>query len=671
MCGIAGIVALEKGRAVHQQEIRAMLAQLVHRGPDGNGIHLGPGIGLGHARLSIVDLEGGKQPIYNETGSICVSFNGEIFNFVELREQLEKAGHLFSTRSDTEVIVHAYEQFGDNFVQHLNGQFAIALWDACRQRLILVRDRVGILPVFYTRQNQRLLFASEIKALLPLLPSAPVMDPVALDQLFSFWAPVSPRTMFSDIQELSPGHMLSIENGVIQDTCYWDYQFPMNNEWHRGNEAALADQLHELLADATRIRLRADVPVGAYLSGGLDSSALVALIRQHSLSTLKTFSIGFTDAALDESEHQQTLVNALALDHHQTMCSNDKIGAAFLNTIHLTEMPVLRTAPVPMGILSGLVRAQGYKVVLTGEGSDEVLGGYDIFKEAKIRRFWAQQPDSRWRAHLLSRLYPWLDTSGQQNMAYLRQFYGVGMAQPDAPLFSHLTRFQTTAQCKRFFSKDLSQALNGTAESALIESLPSEMPRWHPFNRSQYLEMKTLMPGYLLNAQGDRMLMGNSVEGRFPFLDHRVIEFAAKLHPSIKMRSLNEKYLLKRAMAGLVPASILNRHKQPYRAPDIPAFFSGKTPDYVDELLSESKVRNAGYFDPLKVQLLLRKARHGQAFAYRDNMALVGILSTQIWHHHFVDGHAANTKTALQHGSNGLRANLSSSNGLATMDSAA
>lgn len=671
MCGIAGIIALEKGKPVHEQEIRAMLAQLVHRGPDGNGIHLGSGIGLGHARLSIVDLAGGTQPIYNETGNICVSFNGEIFNFVELREQLEKAGHLFSTRSDTEVIVHAYEEFGDDFVQHLNGQFAIALWDARRQRLILVRDRVGILPLFYTRQNQRLLFSSEIKALLPLLPSAPVMDPVALDQLFSFWAPVSPRTMFSGIQELSPGHMLIIENGVTQDECYWDYQFPMNNDWHWDSEAALADELHDLLADATRIRLRADVPVGAYLSGGLDSSALVALIRRHSPATVKTFSIGFTDAALDESEHQRTLVNALNLDHHQTICSNEKIGAAFLNTIHLTETPVLRTAPVPMGILSGLVRSQGYKVVLTGEGSDEVLGGYDIFKEAKIRRFWAQQPDSRWRAHLLSRLYPWLDTSGQQTMAYLRQFYGVGMAQPDAPLFSHLTRFQTTAQCKRFFSKDLNQALSGAAESALIESLPPEMPRWHPFNRSQYLEMKTLMPGYLLNAQGDRMLMGNSVEGRFPFLDHRVIEFAAKLHPKIKMRSLNEKYLLKRAMTGLVPASIINRHKQPYRAPDIPAFFSGNTPDYVNELLSESKLRNAGYFDPQKVQLLVKKARQGGAFAYRDNMALVGILSTQIWHHHFVDGHAANTKTTLQHGSNGLRANLSSSNRLATMDSAA
>jgi asparagine synthase (glutamine-hydrolysing) len=619
-----------------------------HRGPDGRGMHIGPGIGLGHVRLSIVDLAGGPQPMYNETGSICVSFNGEIFNFIELRDQLEAAGHRFRTRSDTEVIVHAYEQFGDDFVSHLNGQFAIALWDSARRRLLLVRDRAGILPLFYTRCNQRLLFASEVKALLPLLPSAPSLDLIALDQLFSFWSPVSPRTLFRDVQELSPGHMLIIEGGQVSDVCYWDWQFPVDGDWRRESEQHLADELHELLADATRIRLRADVPVGAYLSGGLDSSALVALIRQYSSAALKTFSIGFTDAALDESKHQQTLVNALNLDHQRTLCSNADIGSAFFDAIRHIESPVLRTAPVPMRLLSGLVRSSGYKVVLTGEGADEVLGGYDIFKEAKIRRFWAQQPDSLWRANLLHRLYPWLNTSGQQGVAYLRQFYGVGMDQPDAPLFSHLTRMRTTAQCKQFFSKELKAVLGSSAEQILTESLPAEMRQWHPFNRSQYLEAKTLMPGYLLNAQGDRMLMGNSVEGRFPFLDHRVIEFAARLNPMLKMRGLNEKFLLKRAMAGLVPSSIIERHKQPYRAPDIPAFFTGTPPEYVTELLSESNVRNAGYFDPQKVGLLVNKIRRGGAFAYRDNMALVGILSTQIWHHHFVSGHAAVVRSPVR-----------------------
>lgn len=640
MCGIAGVALLGPGEAVDEHQIRAMLEPLGHRGPDGSGVHLGPGIGLGHVRLSILDLAGGAQPLYNETRSICVSFNGEIFNFVELRARLEAAGHRFETHSDTEVIVHAYEEFGDDFVRHLNGQFAIALWDGDRRRLLLVRDRAGILPLFYAQDRGRLLFASEVKSLLPLLPSPPALDPVALDQLFSFWSPVSPRTLFAGVRELSPGHLLTVEDGKLRDRCYWDWQFPVTGDWHRGSDGDLADQLHALLADATRIRLRADVPVGAYLSGGLDSSALVALIRGESSAALKTFSVGFEESTLDEGRHQQLLVDSLALDHHRTLCRNEDIGAAFFDTIYHTESPVLRTAPVPMRLLSGLVRAQGYKVVLTGEGSDEVLGGYDIFKEAKIRRFWAQRPDSAWRATLLRRLYPWLDNAGQQGAAYLRQFYGVGLDLPDAPLFSHLTRFRTTAQCKQFFSEELKSRLRASAEEALQDSLPAEMGQWHPFNRGQYLDLKTLMPGYLLNSQGDRMLMANSVEGRFPFLDHRVAEFAARLHPRVKMRALNEKYLLKRAMSGRLPPGIVARHKQPYRAPDIPAFFSGRTPDYVEELLGESSIRQAGYFDPAKVRMLAHKARQGRAFAYKDNMALVGILSTQIWHHHFVAGPA-------------------------------
>ena len=637
MCGIAGILALDPGRSVLEAEVRAMLPALQHRGPDGSGLHLEPGLGLGHTRLSIVDLAGGTQPIHNESGRIWVSFNGEIFNFVELRAQLEAAGHRFYTHSDTEVIVHAYEQYGDDFALHLNGQFAIALWDGDRRRLLLLRDRAGIAPLFWTLQGGRLLFASEVKALLPLLPAAPALDPVALDQLFTAWAPVSPRTPFEGVSELSPGHMLVVEGGQLRDVRYWDWQFPVDGGWHGGSDAELADQLYALLADATRIRLRADVPVGAYLSGGLDSSALVALIRRHSDAPLKTFSIGFEEQSLDETPHQQALVEALGLDHHRTLCRNADIGAAFFDTIRHTESPVLRTAPVPMRLLSGLVRAEGYKVVLTGEGSDEVLGGYDIFKEAKIRGFWARHPESVWRAQLLNRLYPWLGGSGQQGMSYLRNFYGVGLDAPDAPLFSHLTRFQTTAQCKQFFSADFGARLRERAEDALAASLPAAFGRWHPFNRAQYLELKTLMGGYLLSSQGDRMLMANSVEGRFPFLDHRVAEFAARLHPRVKMRALNEKALLKRAMGPHLPPGILQRHKQPYRSPDIPAFFGPGAPAWVADLLGEDNLRRTGYFDPRKVGMLVSKARAGRAFAFRDNMALVGILSTQVWHHHFVD----------------------------------
>lgn len=639
MCGICGITILSGHGRVSQQELRRMSGQLRHRGPDGNGLYIDPSgrTGLGHTRLSIVDLAGGAQPLANEDETIWVSFNGEIFNYIELRVILEKAGHCFRTQSDTEVIVHAYEEYGDDFIQRFNGQFAIALWDSNQQRLLLVRDRVGIVPLFYTRQAERLLFASEIKALLPLLPTAPQLSPVALDEIFTFWSPRSPNTLFENIFEVPPGHMLIVEKERIRKTAYWDWQFPENGGYLQGSVDELAERLYELLADATRIRLRADVPVGAYLSGGLDSSALVALIRNHSEAPLKTFSIGFEEQALDEGHFQQMMVDHLGVDHSRIFCRNADIATDFPATIFHTETTILRTAPTPMRRLSGLVRSADYKVVLTGEGADEVLGGYDLFKENKIRQFWARQPQSERRPLLLKRLYPYLESSGAQAQTYLRNFYGMGLEDQNQPGFSHLTRWFTTSQCKVFFSEDLKANLREDAADRLVAGLPAAFPRWHGFNRAQFLEAKTLMGSYLLCSQGDRMLMANSVEGRFPFLDHRVIEFANQLPPSLKMQGLNEKFLLKRAMAKHLPAGILKRFKQPYRAPDIPAFFPGITPAYVLELLDEKKLKEYGYFDVRKVGFLLNKARRGGNIAYKDNMALVGILSTQLWHYHFIE----------------------------------
>lgn len=616
-----------------------MLLQLRHRGPDGSGIYEDREgrIALGHTRLSIVDIAGGAQPMDNENGSVWVSFNGEIFNFVELREVLQKLGHRFRTRSDTEVIVHSYEQYGDEFVRYLNGQFAIALWDARRGRLILVRDRLGILPMYYAEFKDRLIFASEIKALFPLLPSAPRISAQSLDQIFTLWSPRSPNSLFEGILEVSPGQMLVLENGKVRQHSYWDWRFPEQDDYLTGTEDDLADELYALLADATAIRLRADVPVGAYLSGGLDSSTLVALIRRHSAASLSTFSIGFDDSALDESSFQRRLVEHLGVEHRSIRCRNQDIAQDFAATVFHTETPVLRSAPTPMRRLSGLARAEGYKVVLTGEGADEVLGGYDLFKEAKIRQFWARSPQSRFRPLLLKRLYPYLETSGAQAEAYMRSYYQIGLGEPQQRGFSHLTRWFTTAQCKALFSPALTACVREDAAAQLLGTMPAAFDRWHPFNRALYLEAKTLLSGYLLCSQGDRMLMANSVEGRFPFLDHRVIEFANRLPPRIKMRALNEKFLLKRAMARHLPAEIIARHKQPYRAPDIPAFFSGHPPAYVEDLLSEEKLTHYGYFDAKKVRFLVAKARRGSAIAHKDNMALVGILSTQLCHYHFIE----------------------------------
>jgi len=622
---------------------------LEHRGPDGKGFYTDNKVGLAHARLSIIDLEGGKQPIHNEEQTVWVIFNGEIFNYIELREDLEKRGHQFYTESDTEVIVHAYEEFGDKFVDRLNGQFAIALWDKTEQKLLLIRDRVGIAPLYYTQQNGRIIFGSEIKAILAALEVSPSLNSDALDQLMTFWSPVSPATLFKDVFEISPGCMLVVTNENVHVKRYWDWEFPAaTDQYLHGDENELAERLHDLLIQSTKIRLRSDVPVGAYLSGGLDSSVIVALIHHYGQVPLRTFSIRFGDNEYDEGNFQAELIRHLDADHSRVHCANQDIGEHFEKTIWHTESTVLRTAPVPMGILSGHVRNQNYKVVLTGEGADEVLGGYDIFKEAKIRQFWAKNPQSEFRPLLLKRLYPYLDLSKGRGMSYIKSFFGAGIDRADLAWFSHMPRWNTTSKCKDFFSESLQGQLRTDAMSVIEKSWPAQISNWHPFHRAQYIEAKSLMGGYLLCSQGDRMLLSNSVEGRFPFLDHNVIEFSNKLHPKFKMKVLNEKYLLKKAMSKYLPASIVQRYKQPYRAPDIPAFFIDNNPlDIVKDNLNEQALKDAGYFDANKVPRLLKKIETGRAIGYKDNMALVGILSTQIWHSHFIKNFFKNFNKTL------------------------
>lgn len=643
MCGIAGIVNLSAAEPIREIDLHRMAAMLDHRGPDDRAVLCGDVFGFAHTRLSIIDLAGGRQPIHNEDRSVWVIFNGEIFNYIELRKQLEDKGHRFYTHTDTEVIVHLYEEFGDHFVTHLNGQFAIGIWDMRRRRLLLVRDRPGILPLFYAEHQGKLFFASEIKSLLAGMRKAPTLDNIALDQIMTFWSVLPPRTPFKDIKTLAPGQMMIVADGRVETHTYWDWSFAEPGEYLAGTEVELAERLHELLYDATLIRLRSDVPVGAYLSGGLDSSVLASLIDSFGDVRLKTFSIAFPGSKLDESEYQDEAVRQLSSEHSRVSCMPDDIAEQFMRAMWHIESPILRTAPIPMGILSGLVRSQGYKVVLTGEGADEVFGGYDIFKEAKIRRFWAQNPASGFRPLLLKRLYPYLDISKDQAQGYLQSFFGVGLDAPDLAYFSHLPRWITTAKCKAFYSADMAQSLNGEDPYEVLSAgLPGNIGSWHPFNRGQYIESKTLMSGYLLSSQGDRMLMENSVEGRFPYLDHRVIEFANSLNPKLKMKVLREKYLLKEAMKGRIPKVILERHKQPYRAPDADSFRNADKAGYVDDLLDKDAISRCGIFDPAKVGMLHKKVRSGRASSAKDNMAFIGVLSTQAIHKLFVDDYSIN-----------------------------
>ena len=587
MCGIAGVLHLGH-QPVDAQLVRRMVATIRHRGPDAGGVHVAGPIGLGHARLSIIDLSGGRQPMTNEDRSLWVTFNGEIFNYVELRETLQQRGHRFATRSDTEVILHAYEEYGDRCVEHFNGQWAFVLWDARRERLLASRDRLGIRPLYYTTAGNKFLFASEVKALAADEDVALRLDPAGLDQVFTFWCPIPPRTVFRDICELPPAHNLVVHEGRLSMRRYWQLDFGRQPDTIGGEEAA--ERLLDLLTDATRIRLRADVPVGAYLSGGLDSSVTTALIQRTSTAPLRTFSITFDDPEFDESAYQQEVVRTLQTDHLALRCSWEDIGRELPEVIWHAERPVLRTAPVPLMLLAQLVRDAGYKVVMTGEGADELLGGYDIFKEAKLRRFWAAQPDSPRRTDLLGRLYPYLPNLRAQSAAYRQAFFRVHPEDLSCPWFSHLPRWDLTARLKMFFSEDLRAELAGyDAYDDLRAQLPDGFAAWKPFCQAQWLESSLLLPGYILSSQGDRVAMANSIEGRFPFLDYRVAEFAATLPPRLKMMGLTEKYLLKRAARGIVPPSVLQRSKQPYRAPDAKSLFGdGRRAvrhEYVERLL--------------------------------------------------------------------------------------
>jgi asparagine synthase (glutamine-hydrolysing) len=630
MCGIAGMLGWN-GRAVDRPVLETMIGMLRHRGPDDKGIHVDRMVGLAHARLSIIDLAGGRQPMPNADQSLWITFNGEIFNYVELKKDLERDGHVFTTSSDTEVILHMYEREGEECVKYFNGQWAFAIWDARKQRLFLSRDRLGVRPLFYTAVDGRFAFASEMKAILALPDVKRELDVHALDQIFTFWCPLTPRTIFKGIWELPPGHSMTVSAGTMDIRRYWHLEFqPCPGVMA---DADYANGLRELLEDATRVRLRADVPVGAYLSGGLDSSVVTALAQQTAAENLKTFSISFPDPEFDETQFQHQAVAFLKTDHARISCSDDDIAQVFPRVVWHAEQPILRTAPAPLYLLAQLVQKHGYKVVLTGEGSDELFGGYDLFKEAKVRRYLASHPESKGRRLLLKKLYPYLGSVQAQSSAYLQAFFG-NTHGADDPFFSHRPRWDVTSKMKVFFADSLKAELHAyDAIEELRERLPQAFGHWDALSQAQYLEATGLLPGYILSSQGDRMAMAHSVEGRFPFLDHRVVEFAARIPSRLKLRALKEKYVLKQAAAGLVPATIRRRPKQPYRAPDFSALVgrqSTGTPGYVEELLSSRSIREHGLFDAALVEKLLQKAKRGYAIGMKDNMALLGILSTQL-----------------------------------------
>lgn len=650
MCGIAGMIDLSgEGRPAPAGAIANMADALFHRGPDEDGYLERPGLAFASRRLSIIGLADGRQPIHNEDGTISVVFNGELFDYPEMRAELESRGHRFATHCDTEVIPHRWEDHQEDFFPHLRGQFAFALWDSRRRRAILARDRFGICPLYWTIQTIEggdwLLFASEVKALLAsgLVEARP--DPRGLNHLFTFYALPGPITCFDGVQLLPPGHYLRIQLGAtgeraqLNERIYWQIDFPdRGHEDYTRSAQQLTEEFEQVLLAAVERRLRADVPVVSYLSGGVDSSQVVAMARHVRGAPIPTFTIRITRPDLDESNEASLVARHVGVEPIVVDCGPEEVLSNYPALIRAAEGPVIDTSCAALLMLAREVHARGYKVALTGEGADEWLAGYP------------------W--HKIHRLFGWLDVIPGLPLSQIGRRALVRMS--GVPTFSwdYLRRSQATVGGHNawldiyglmsisklyFFSPAMLKVME---DRSPYEDLPlnlERMRRWHPLNRELALGARVHLPGLLLLAKGDRVAMNSSVETRYPFLDVAVFDFLARIPPRWKLRGLRDKALLRRLAERWLPRSIARRRKAMFRAP-FDSFHLEHAPAFVGQLLSTESLRRTGYFQPEAVEHWRKTFRNLRRRSMRRTaieMGLVGVLSTQLWHHTFIDGSLA------------------------------
>ena len=635
MCGIAGVFDRHFLPPHFFSEFKNGLDYMGHRGPDGRGMYIDDQAVLGQTRLSIIDLAGGSQPIPNEDRTLWLVCNGEIFNYIELQQELKQQGHHFTTGTDVEVILHLYENYGADLFEYLNGQFAFAIWDKPRRTLFMGRDHVGICPLHFSVQNDRIYFASEAKLFSAFSDLETKLDIRNLMQTLTFWSPLPGNTLFQGVNEVKPGHYLVFDRNGMTEKPYWRLDYPDADHPPLRGEARAREQVTDLLRDSVRIRLRADVPVGAYLSGGLDSSITTALVKTDNTNRLRTFSIAFEEKPFDESAYQQMVSQHLGTDHSSMVVSNRLICDNLKQVIWHAEKPVLRTSPAPLFLLSQHVRESGFKVVLTGEGADEFFSGYNIYKETKVRWFNSRFPNSKYRSRLYEKIYPYIATN-PRTINYWTGFFQNGVQNTDDPFYSHRLRWNNKAYLAGFLAPDI---IAGHSAYDPVSDLKGRMngsiTGLDPLLRAHYLEAHIFLSGYLLSSQGDRMIMGHSVEGRYPFLDKRLIKFANHLDPRLKMRVLNEKWILKQAFGHLLPEAVIKRDKQPYRAPVKNTLLAN--PGLIEQWLDETRIRQSGLFDPAKVLLLKKRLlQTDKEIPAREEMALVAIITTEMWLENFI-----------------------------------
>lgn len=646
MCGIAGILNLKNKSNINSEDLKNLIYPLKHRGPDEFGAYIDNSIGLVHSRLSIIDLEGGTQPIHNKNKTLWIVYNGEVYNYPELKSDLIKKGHKFYTSTDTEVVLHLYEEKGIDCLKELNGQFAFAVWDTRKKELFLARDRLGIKPLHYTVSGGQFIFASEIKSIFTQNNVNRSIDINSLNHMFRYWSTIPGKTIFEDINELPPAHYLKISANLSELKRYWDIPFVHESDKPIWSLDTITGKISELLLDSIKIRLRADVTVGGYLSGGLDSSVIAEQVKNNFNNELKTFGIRFTVPDYDEGSYQNQIVKFLDTTHEEVVANNINISNYFSDVIWHTEKPLLRTAPVPMYLLSKHVNKSNIKVVLTGEGADEFFGGYNIFREAKARHFWAKVPNSVKRSKLLGRIYPYIFGDSRLNELN-KNFFGKNLNQFNSPYFSHLIRWDNTNRIRNLLNPPFK--LGKLNDELMLNSfLPNDFMHRDYFERAQYLESMLFLSNYLLSSQGDRVAMANSVEIRLPFLDHRLMELLSMIPSKLKIYGMNEKFLLKRTYKQKLPEKIINRHKHPYRAPVKNSLLAVSNRQNLDKYCSEDQIKNVGIFKPDYVKRLFDKAAKTDRISEWEDMAVAAVYSTQVVHNKFINNYSAPLKPNLK-----------------------
>lgn len=582
MCGISGIFDLRNEHRVDKSALIEMVDTLSHRGPDARDYMIKENLGLGFSRLSIIDLEGGMQPLYNEDKSVVLICNGEIYNYIELRKELVSKGHIFKTNCDVEVILHLYEDKGTEFLNELNGQFAIALFDFRKNQMICARDYAGIAPFFYTVVDGVFVFASEIKSILKYPGIKKEIDVTGLDQVLTFPGPISPKTLVKNVMSLENGHYLVVEFDNIKNYEYWDLIYPKLGEIdYVQDEGFYIQKLEHIINNAVRYRLRADVPVGFYVSGGLDSSIIASKIRQFSGNKdLHSFSIDFTDKNISESKYQRMMVENIQSIHHDIMFDFLDISKRLPSIIYHSECALKETYNTASLALSKAVRDMGLKVVLTGEGADELFGGYVGYRFDKFRQQQKQASSTLTQDNLINKQI-W----GEESFVYEKKHHS----------FNKIKR--------NLYSDGINQ-----------EYVDIDCLNHHVINKERirdvdilhkrsYIDFKLRMSDHLLSDHGDRMAYANSIEARYPFLDKELIEFARFIPPNLKLKNNNEKYILKKVAENSVPKGIINRPKFAFVAPGSPSLLQQDI-EYINDLLSYERIKRQGYFNPDTVEKL-------------------------------------------------------------------